>query len=355
MSNKTSSRLAFLASASVLGALSSSIAWAADPSSVSLPTETSPPSSGPVASPATTNVERAADAAFQEGRVALARSSLIDACNKFAESDRLSPSGRAVLNLADCLERRGLIASAYTKFLDAASRAVQAKREDAERHARDRAARLEHRLSRVTLVVSKEAMAPGLEVRRDGSVVPPSQWNVPELADPGMTHLYEATAAGRLAWTASVIVEEGKTSRVELRWREDSSSPPKLMPIRERRPQNDNNALRPIAYGALGVGAAGLIVGTVAGIQVLSAKSTVDEHCNTAANARTCDREGLDAAARGSTWAIVSPTGFIVGALGVAAGTFLLLKESRDRTSYVGIAPILSPQGGGLAIRGDVL
>ena len=116
--------------------------------------------------------ERAADAAFAEGRAALARGNLLEACNKLAESDRLAPSGRAALNLADCYERRGMTASAYGKFLEAAARAVAARRPDAEKHARERAARLEPRLARVSIVVAKEADVPGLELRRDGKVVP---------------------------------------------------------------------------------------------------------------------------------------------------------------------------------------
>ena len=134
--------------------------------------------------------DKAADVAFQEGRSALAKGNLELACAKLAESDRLSASGRAVLNLADCLERRGLVGSAYTKFLEAASRAVQANRPDAERHARERAAHLEPRLARMSIVVPKESELPGLEIKRDGVVIPASLWNVGEIADPGTSHTY---------------------------------------------------------------------------------------------------------------------------------------------------------------------
>jgi hypothetical protein len=263
------------------------------------------------------------------------------------------------LNLADCFERRGMVSSAYTKFLEAASRAVQANRPDAERHARERASRLEPRLARMSIVVPKESELAGLEIKRDGVVLPQSQWNVGELADPGTSHTYEATAPGKHTWTQTITTEEGKTSRVELRWQEvpDAAgnkakpAPAATSPVSSGATNDDG--MKPLAYGALGVGVAGLAVGTIGGLQVLSAKSTVEAHCNPAR--RECDQEGLDAAKSGSTWSVVSPIAFGVGALGIAAGAFLLVKSSSmEKPSRVSVTPSLGPTGGGLVIGGHM-
>ena len=309
--------------------------------------------------------ERAADAAFAEGRATLARGNLLEACNKLAESDRLAPSGRAALNLADCYERRGMTASAYGKFLEAAARAVAARRPDAEKHARERAARLEPRLARVSIVVAKEADVPGLELRRDGKVVPRAAWNVGELVDPGTTHNFEASAPGKNVWTATLGAEEGKTARTELRWQEvpPLGTPPtaspaakeaKEAPAQPEGPARSSND-KTIGYVSLGVGAAGVLVGVVGGLNVLSAKSTVDTHCNPTTKA--CDAEGFDAANRGARWSVISPIGFAVGAVGLGLGTyFLFLKPGTEttRAARLTVTPSAGPNGGGFVLGGTL-
>jgi hypothetical protein len=150
------------------------------------------------ASPARADgADAAADAAFEQGRALLTQQRLAEACAKLEESDRLRPSGRAALNLADCFERRGTIASAHARFLDAAQRAVEAHRPDAEQHARARAARLEPRLPRVAIVVPASEDTADLAITHQGRPLPRAAWNVPEAVDPGTVHTYEATSRGK--------------------------------------------------------------------------------------------------------------------------------------------------------------
>src|SRR5262245_31877335 len=58
----------------------------------------------------------AAEALFEEGRSALAAGDLDLACARFRESNRLDPAVGTVLNLADCEEKRGKLATAWTLF-----------------------------------------------------------------------------------------------------------------------------------------------------------------------------------------------------------------------------------------------
>ncbi|WP_146649221.1 tetratricopeptide repeat protein [Labilithrix luteola] len=313
--------------------------------------------------------ERAADAAFQEGRTALEKGNLLEACTKLAESDRLAPSGRAVLNLGDCYERRGMVASAYSSFLEAAARAVQANRPDAERHARERASRLEGRLPRVSFVVPKSVSAQGLEVKKDGAVLPPSSWNTPELADPGTSHTYEASAPGKSAFVATVTAEEGKTARVELKWPENNNAvaavPAAAAPAGNKTARiepvgttasdsSSSNGSRTLAYAALGVGAAGVIVGTIGGLQVLSAKSTVDSGCANVNGVKTCNSQSdVDAASSGKTWSVVSPIAFGVGALGLGVGAYLFFhnRAKTEKQAFM-LAPSIGQNGAGFAAAG---
>ena len=55
----------------------------------------------------------AAEALFEEGRRLVAAGSFVDACPKFADSQRLDPSPGTLLNLASCYEKLGRSATAW--------------------------------------------------------------------------------------------------------------------------------------------------------------------------------------------------------------------------------------------------
>lgn len=287
-----------------------------------------------------------ATAAFEAGRAALQRGDLVEACAKLAESDRLAPSGRTLLNLGDCYERRGMFASAYTKFLEAAARAVRAGKPEAELHARERAAHVEWRVSRV-MIVTRRADAPGLEIKRDGALLPRTAWDTPELVDPGTQHVYEAMAPDHAPFSATVVTEPGKTSSVELVW-------PSPAPAKNDQPSADVSGHRSkaLAFGILGVGAAGLVVGTIGGLEVLDAKSTVSAHCDSVTH-ECHDDEGFDASKRGATWSIISPIAFGVGLVGVGIGTWLFLRApEKARSTSVTITPQFGTTGAGFSLSG---
>lgn len=51
--------------------------------------------------------DAAAQKFFDEGRGLMAAQHYAEACQKFDASDRLSPAGGTILNLADCYEKAG--------------------------------------------------------------------------------------------------------------------------------------------------------------------------------------------------------------------------------------------------------
>jgi hypothetical protein len=269
--------------------------------------------------------EERADAFFEEGRALLAQGKLLEACTKLEESETLVPSGRTVLNLADCYEQRGLVASAHAKFLEAAARARAVRRSDAERHAMERAAKIEKRVPHVTIHVAPEDAAPGLVVTADGAPLPRSALIALPI-DPGRHVLAAHDDRGR-RWSETIEPREGDTLRVELRWpkdREGGLPPAALAPV--ARESQDRS--RAPAYTALAIGVIGVGIGSFAGIQVLSAKETVDTHCQN----KRCDEEGLDAASSGRTYSVVSPIAFVAGALGLGTGIYLLASERSSRS-----------------------
>ena len=76
-----------------------------------------------------------------------------EACPKLAESQRLDPGIGTQFHLADCYENQGKLASAWATFLEVASLAAASNQPDREKAAKARAARLEPRLPRLTIVV----------------------------------------------------------------------------------------------------------------------------------------------------------------------------------------------------------
>src|SRR5262249_45322094 len=127
----------------------------------------------------------AADALFNEGRRLMADGQFAEACPKFLESEQLRHGLGTLLNLADCFEKVGRTASAWTTFREVDDEATKAGDAARKRVAHERIEALEPRLSKLIVDVPHDHDLPGLEVRKDGSVVGRASWGVPIPVDPG--------------------------------------------------------------------------------------------------------------------------------------------------------------------------
>lgn len=164
-------------------------------------------------------------------------------------------------------------------------------------------------------------------IKIDGEAVSSALVGEERPTDPG-EHFVEATAPGYLKSSETVMLKEGGSDSVVLSLKVDPEAPPP--PTRDTRPPpppagatgtgaGSGRGLRVSGVVALGVGAVGLGIGTVAGVVAMGARSDLDRQCP----AKTCPPNGLLGSA--NTMAGVSTFGFVLGAVGVAAGvTFLL-------------------------------
>jgi hypothetical protein len=158
----------------------------------------------------------AADALFEQGRALIAEGKYAEACPKFEESRRLDPGLGTSLNLADCYEHTGRLASAWGLF-NATAREAE-KRGDTNRaeEAGRRAALLAPRLAKLAIVVPPATRVPGLEVRKDGEVVGEGQFGAALPADAGQ-HTIEAAAPKHKPWSTVVRIEtDGSSASVEI-------------------------------------------------------------------------------------------------------------------------------------------
>jgi hypothetical protein len=243
------------------------------------------------------------------------------ACGRFRDSDRLDPAVGTRFNLADCEERRGRVATAWSLFRGVASEL--AVDDDRAPIAHERVRALERRLPYLLLVRTPQTPS-GARARVDGAELGEASFGVALPMDPGSHEL--------------VILTQGKQERQVFLLREGQRSevPVRFTPLPRPTAAANGNARETWGYVAGGVGVAGVLTGSVAGIVTLGKKSTANEHCDD--DLRVCDATGRDANRSGKTFAVVSGVGFGVGIVGVATGVYLLLTAPAKpaRAAHVG-------------------
>ena len=150
-----------------------------------------------------------AQALFEDGRALLSQGSLELACGKLEESYRLDSAVGTLLNWADCEERRGHMATAWSLWLEAASEARAAKQADRETLARGRAARARDKLGTLAIDVPLEARVNGLSVSTDGVPLAAAAWGTEAPIDPGQ-HVIVVKAPGRRDVTEQMQIAAGR-------------------------------------------------------------------------------------------------------------------------------------------------
>lgn len=153
-----------------------------------------------------------AEALFQDARGLMRQGSLDLACNKLKESYQLAPAPGTLLSWADCEERRGHIASAWARWLEAASAARSAHQPDRESLARARAAALRAQLGTLTIEVPAAARVPQLAISCDGQPLGEAAWGTEGPIDVG-EHTIVVSAPGRIGLSTKVTVTGARAVR----------------------------------------------------------------------------------------------------------------------------------------------
>jgi hypothetical protein len=286
----------------------------------------------------------AAQALFDEGKKLMARGAAAEACPKFEESQRLDPAIGTQFRLADCYEKIGRSASAWSTFLDAAGAARKADEGEREQAARNRARALEPKLTRVAVAVT--ARVEGLEIVRGGVAVGEAQWGLPLPVDPGPIAV-RATAPGKKPFETSVEAKgAGRTVEVRVPALEDDpnavvtppvpsepaaapdQAPPPSAPAFRNEPAasptpsddvDPAGGRRTLALVAAAGGLVGIGVGAAFGFVSMAKGGDAEGHCR----GDICDAEGVALRDDAITMGNVSTGAFAVGVVGLAAGAVL--------------------------------
>jgi len=293
----------------------------------------------------------AAEALFQEARQLIAAGRHADACPKLEESLRLDPAPGTRLNLADCYEHVGRFASAWALFSELATATHLAGLRDKEQLARERAAALEPKLSKILIEVPRGVAAlAGLRIRRDGGAVDRGAWGVAQPVDPG-AHRIEASAPGKEPWSETVEVSAPGMITVRIGIQGDPTPTQEVVRV------ETVDALGPqrvagIAIG--GAGVAGVVVGAVFGLRASSKHGEAqDEHCPTPGR---CDQRGVELTEEAQSAAAVSTVAFILGGVAVAGGAVLFLTapspSATTTSTRMRLTPIAGLRSGELRLEG---
>jgi hypothetical protein len=271
-----------------------------------------------------THSARAADpvtseALFRNGRAAMEAGRYAEACARFAESHRLDPAAGTLLNLGECHEALGELASAWQSYLEAADMLGGDERRP---YADGKRRELEAKLARVTIDV--DAAAPeGCSVSRDGTTLGAGGTKLPLPIDAG-THRFELHCAGRVPGAATLAIRNGESRTVLLH----PGAMAKDRPTGSAGPARGPGLLAAgLVVGGIGLLAVG--AGTVTGILAIDRKGTVDHVCPVGPDGGLrCPPDGLAAASEGSTFATVSTVTMIGGGIAIAGSIALIVADA---------------------------
>jgi hypothetical protein len=317
----------------------------------------------------------AARAQLQIGYDLKEKGKCADAMPHFVESVRLDPQPKGFLNLADCEEKLGRLSAALSHFLQARDVATAPATAGLKRLAEQRIRALEARLPKLVVKLGKDAPSDAT-VLRDGVELGPISLNVPLPTDPGKHTVVVRSANAEKKY--ELTLAEGETKELEVSpaggtatapsapnmtsTSQPSSAPPSD-PTRaratsgqasgeERSDGAGSNPQRTMGFVGVGLGVAGLAVGTVFALRLAQKNEESDSLCRQPCSAEEQGRyyDAVDDARSARTLSMV---GFGTGAVLGAIGGVLLLTASPSRSmSRLWISPTIGTSAGSLAVSG---
>jgi len=297
--------------------------------------------------------------AFKEGTSLARQAQWGEALLAFERSQTLRPHTFTTYNIGYCERALGR----YTRARKLLARALAendarggtALSPDVVNDAKKYLAEMEKRVARATItldpvdasiavdgrpleIVTGDKTPPmlsaGTRDQGQGEVPPSATFEL--LIDPG-SHVFTVARAGSNDLVVSRSFAAGTTTPLEL----------KLMvkagPLEESRgavvqapPSRETKSSKLPGYVLLGIGAAGLATGSVAGILAVQSKHRLDEACP--GGPSRCPPGAMSEHDTLNRWADVSTVAFAVGAVGIGLSTVLLLTSGSKPSTSAGTA-----------------
>jgi len=314
-----------------------------------------------------------AETLFREAKRLMKTGKIADACDKFDASDRLEPTAGTELNLADCREKNGQLATAWAMFLKAAAAAKRADNDGKrEAEARRRAAALEPKLSYLTISVPEASRVEGLVIKRNGTAIDRALWDQRVPVDPD-EYTIEGDAPGFEPWSTSVVVKtKPRTIEVPVLVSRPaakrgavpgrSATEPTVGEAADARAASDGAGARELSpaappsrftgrrklalvIAAVGVGAAGTSLGF--GLQARHVEDQANAICPDAA---CSDAHAVDLNRTARRNALIANVGLATAGAAVIGAVVLWFTGSPRSEGGVSIAPVLGSRSAGISL-----
>jgi hypothetical protein len=263
---------------------------------------------------------------------------------ELAESTR---SPNAQLYVGYCLSDLGKRLDAYNAFtatLRNIAGRPEADYESTREAAEGQLARLNVRLSKIVITVVDPP--PGFAVTLDGVAVEEKAWGFSIVVEPGAHHV-DAAGTGVKPVRMEFYLDGGQLKAVNLVPKQADDG--KARAAQAPQPASAPHTMRTAGYVAGAAGIVGLGVFTVAGLVAKSTYDTLSRECGAAGCSDAGHRSDID---RGKSLQTVAIVGLVVGLVGVAAGSTLLLVDSKKHDD-AGVAMSWSAHGGMVSYRGE--
>jgi len=336
--------------------------------------------------------DAASAALFKAGKALMAKGDYAAACPKFAASYKLEPALGTLLNLAQCHQKEGRLATSWSEWRKAAAQARATSDGPRAALAARRATALEPRLP--MLRINVWGNAPELTVTRDGEPVDAAMYGVDVPVDPGK-HTVVVARGKDVALKREIEAGEGERKQVEIDLEEAARALPPIPPppVPEPPPTAEPSATAapppppptatppqpappppppppdpgdPPGTWRGGFGAFVMAFGGHAALNavmflIVAAEmqsGAEDEHCLERNDRTLCSEKGLEDLETARTMANVGQWLGIGGLTLFATGAVLILtapsREPAETAASVHITPLFSAEGGAqLRLRGS--
>jgi tetratricopeptide (TPR) repeat protein len=282
----------------------------------------------------------AAEVVFEAGREAMAAGDYDEACEKFEASLRLDPAPGTLMNLGNCEEKRGRIASAWERYIAASRELPDTDRRKA--FAAQKVEELEPHVPRLTLALAPEAPE-STRIRREAIDLTGSV-GIPLPLDPG-TYVIAAVADGYEKQEFELTIGLGESKGLTVGPGEKLPEPPPSasvgVGVGDPAVKWGPLTKRQWGYVAGGVGLAGFATMLTSGVLAYGEAQTMDEECDYDTN--LCSIKGDNARKSGRKFALISNISGAVGVLALGTGVYLVV-TSKGATVGPSDAPKPSPR-----------
>ncbi len=279
---------------------------------------------------------------FEAGRAAMAAGNYEEACEKFEASMKLDPAPGTLMNLGNCEEKRGHIASAWERYIAAQRDLPETDRR--KQFAAQKVRELADAVPHLTITLSSEAPN-GTKVHR-GDIDLTASLGVPLPLDPG-SYAITVTAEGYRSESFSVELERGDQEELQVAPGEALPKPKPVIgttapPVVEDQPKWGPLTKRQWGYAAGGVGILGIAAALTSGALAWGEWNTIKKECDVDSG-ECSSQSGVDARERGDRYALISNITGAIGVIALGTGVYFVLTSRNPGDNQVTTAP---PKGG---------